>query len=221
MHVVVETINEKFTIEVEQHETLLNIKKKFEERLGISVSKQTVYFQGKLLLHDDYHLTQYNIFKDSTSLHLFHALEPKPKSQDQVLRRQAEQSSKQPVKYPPGKNQDSPFTNFWTCHKFIYRENILLRAKEIENNQDLIQDSSSDLYVDLMFGKDLPMTREHFSNIQSFYPVEDDTTQDFIENKNQTKEESESSISTQEVNNILRAFEEVFESNEESSPVQE
>ncbi|XP_010467173.1 PREDICTED: uncharacterized protein LOC104747263 [Camelina sativa] len=85
--------NEVCVIEVFNFDTVLAIKEKIERNLGIPVSKQTLFFKGKLLLQDHLNAAQCKIVNKS-SLELFsssYRYNPNHNNNDQVLR-QTQQS---------------------------------------------------------------------------------------------------------------------------------
>lgn len=69
MHIFVKTLTGKTeTFNVNQSDTVKDIKEKIQEKNGVSTNKQRLIFTGKQL-EDHQTMEQYNIKKDST-LHL-------------------------------------------------------------------------------------------------------------------------------------------------------
>ncbi|VVB07066.1 unnamed protein product [Arabis nemorensis] len=85
-----------YCIEVGLLDTVLNIREKIEKDLGIAVSKQTLFFNGKVLLKDHLNVQKCRI-RNKSLLELFVPSCPKPNPiNNQVFLHQTEQSSQVP-----------------------------------------------------------------------------------------------------------------------------
>ncbi|CAA7046979.1 unnamed protein product [Microthlaspi erraticum] len=118
----------KFSIEVGYFDTVLKIKEKIEKYQRIPVSKQTLIFQGEVLLQDDLNIEQCKIYNNSR-LKLF--VSP----HDQV------------TKFPTPPNSES-------IGDIIYGEDTPLTAEHVMNIQLFHPETTEDIVINM---QDLPV----------------------------------------------------------------
>ncbi|CAH8338395.1 unnamed protein product [Eruca vesicaria subsp. sativa] len=184
-----------FYIELNLNDKVLDIKNKIENSQGIPVSMQTLYYNGEPLLLDYLDLNTYNIVANSR---LFLVLpHQEDNNNSQVLLQPTDQQSLA----PSTSVQDSlgEFQDWSATARSIFRRQMLddqpeqspappAMARHDDKNQDLLQSelpSPSDI-----FGEDLLLPTELFSNIQSH--LLNSTTDKSIDNSNVFNKEQSS-----------------------------